>query len=279
MAQKNYKVYFYQTGIGPQSVMLRGAMQQLVTTSPIYPLNLSPQTIASRRFQVRDFQRVGNSQVWKGVFGRLRDDAPNKIDANDNELSLGLNPADRLLEKCHFIYKGDGDILLWQVNTDVGFISRFQSYLGLLLNLKVNLMAITGTNSLNKVLAGTIKSFDLSVARPITPVSNAPVWNQTAFDLMKNVHGASIRIRVSAGRQTLGGQVVNVIKQFQKNPDTKSLRVQIEEEAEPIDLFVERISGRISLQHNGHYPVTADVFSGLDDAFDQHLAVLKPYFR
>lgn len=279
MTQKSYKVLFYQTSIGPNAHFFRDAIQQLVGTQNTGPTNLQTQAIEAREYQVRDFVKIPNSQVWTGVFGRRRDDAPHKIDNADQESSLNLQPTDRLLEKCHFIYRADKDILIWQVNSDVGYISRFAIYLGLLLNLPCSIDPITGTNGLQRALSGQIKTLECKVARPQIQPTSAPVWDHKTFDLLKHVSGTNIKIKVSAGRGTLGGYVKNVIQHLNNDPFTKTLKIQLEGDDEPIDLMLDRVSGRITVQLNGHYPNKPDVLAELEQVFTNNLAELQPYFR
>ncbi len=279
MAPKNYKVLFYQTSIGPNADFLRVAIPQLLGTNNSGPQHLSTRTIDTREYQVRDFARVPNSQVWTGVFGRRRDDAPHKVDSADQESSLNLQPTDRLLEKCHFIYKADKDVLVWQVNSDVGYVSRFSTYLGLLLNLPCSIDPITGTDGLQRALTGQIKMLECKVARPQIQSTNSPVWGQKTVDLLKHVNGANIKIKVSAGRGSLGGYVKNVIQHLNGDPYTKTLKIRIEGDEEPIDLLLDRVVSRIEVTLNGHYPDTQAVLAALDKAFDGKKAELKPYFR
>ncbi len=276
---KKYKVLFYTTSIGPQGLPLRNALPNPLTTGMTQPANLAPRVIDGHEFQVRDLIKINNSDVWQGVFGRLRDDAPNVINAQGHEATLPLQPTDRLIEKCHFLYFGARDVLAWQVNKNAAYIGKFNFYLSEILNMPVFVHTIVGTQALQRVLAGTIKNVECKVATPSVPLGNVPNYSQPMFDLMNSVHGSTIKVNISAGRNTLTGRIRDLINWAVGNPTTKTLKARVEGEDEPIDLLADRISDTILVQMNGHYPDTTQVFNGLDQAFTNKNIDLAPFFR
>lgn len=277
--QKKYRVLFFTTSIGQNGLPLSSALPNPLVDGLPMPAQLQPRTIEGVEFQVRDFTRIGTTHVWKGVFGRLRDDAPNLVNAHGHEAAIPLHPNDRLLEKSHFLYFSNHDILVWQVNTDVGYISRFTLYLGELLNMFVQVNAAVGANALERVIQGTVKNIECKVATPRIPLGNVPNYSQAMFDLMNGVHGSTIKVNISAGRGTLGGNVRRLIQWAVQNPDTKTLKAKIVDEVEPIDLLVDRITDTIHVDLDGHYPNPVDVYAALDQAFTNNRQELAPYFR
>lgn len=276
---KKYKVLFFSTSVGPDGLPLRSALPTPLTQGGTVPENLQSYEIDGHEFQIRDLQRIGTSHVWRGVFGRLRDDAPNLVNAQGEESAIPLQPTDRLLEKCHFLYMANHDILVWQVNNEVAYVSKFATYIGLLLNSAVFVNTIVGTNALDRVIAGTVKSLECKVATPRIPLTNVPDYSQPMFDLMNSVHGSTIKINVSAGRGSLAGSVKRLIRWAVANPETKTLRAKLDGEDEPIDLLMERISDSIIIPLIGHYPNPVAVFAGLNKAFTDQRTELEPYFR
>jgi hypothetical protein len=276
---KKYKVLFFSTIIGNTGTPLRDALPNPLVTGLSVPAQLAAHSIEGIEYQVRDFTKIGTSQVWKGVFGKLRDDAPHVVNAAGQESSLSLLATDRLLEKCHFLYFASHDILVWQVNNEVAYVGKFTIYLGLLLNTYVAANAVVGTSALQRVIQGSVKTIECKVATPRVPLSNIPNYSQPMFDLMNDVQGSSIKINISAGRSSLSANVKRLIQWASGNPDTKSLKVKLDGESEPIDLLVNRISGSINVNLIGHYPDPVDVFNGLDTAFTDNRDELTPYFR
>lgn len=280
MATKSFKVLYYNTQIDNQQLFLRDELSTINTLLSKNNGNHLPTIeIDSEKFQIRDLFIDGSKKEWRGVFGRLRNDAPNVIDINNTENQLALSPDDLLIEKVHFIYKSRFDILVWQVNPTVGFIGKFENYLNNMLEKKVFMLIVTGTSSLSKVLKGTIKYYEVKVATTKDKISQIPQYSQAAFDLMNNVGGSSIKYKISAGRYQLSDTVKQLIKKLFSDVNTESLKVKLEGDDEPVDLFIDRISKRINVTLNGHYPDTKDIFKELNLAFDQQKPDLKGSFH
>lgn len=276
MAEKTYKVFFYTTSFGLNGETLRGAFDQL-KGSLSQNGHLPHQDIEGHTFQLRDLTHDLSKGGWKGVFGRLRSDAPNVITADDMENALPLSETDLLIEKSHFLYKPNEDLLIWQFNMDVGAINKFAAYLGNLLNSAVGLNIIMDLPNLQKVMSGVIKYYEIKVAAPKVPLSKIPSYSQAIFDLMKDAGGSSIKYRISAGRDTLAEKVKRTIKDLLSQPTTEALRVGLEGEQDPVDLLTDKIFARITVELKGHYPDPIDVFNSLDLAFYNNKDQLKKF--
>lgn len=266
MAKKSFKVLFYTTKFGSNDLCLRDCGSSL--TASLKSKHLPKVEFEENNYQIRDL--VISESEWRGVFGRLRPDAPNEIDVNDYESKLPLKPKSFLIEKVYFIYKPKHDILIWQNNTDVGFTGKIEFYLSRILSDNFFVYSITRGSSLDKVLSGEVKYYEAKVAMPKTKLSNVPKYEQQTFDLMKGVGGATISYKISAVNGILNGNIYDRIKNILASDSTKSLKVKLAEDDEPIDLFVERISDRMSVDLIGHYPDPTDIFSRLNYAFDKN---------
>lgn len=284
MALKTFKAVFFNTQFGYNNTtyFFRDFFPPLIASHQNITPNLPIQNIDGLDYQVRNIQRVGN--VIRGIFGRLRDDAPNVIDNNGTESQLPLQPTDRLVEKCHFMYFINTDILVWQISRDVGSANKFADYFSYLISTLrgdttiFSIQPIVDQNAIQRALNGDVKSIEFKVARPRTPVRNQPVWNQQAFDIMNSVGGASIKMTISANRGILRG-AQNYIRQLANNNAVSILKVKIDGENEPIDLFADRVDERFTVNLNGHYPLATDVFNALDAAYNNQRLLLTPYFN
>lgn len=278
MASKSFKILYYTTQLKNSSFCLRDAESTI--KSHLTKLNHLPYIeMDSEKFQIRDLDINPTNGEWRGIFGRLRNDAPNVIDKNDRENTLNLSPDDLLIEKVHFIYKSRVDTLIWQVNPVVGFIGKFEFYLSQLLNEYLLMKIIAGTSSLNRVINGVVKYYEVKVASPTEKLSKVPKYNQAAFDIMNDVDGSSIKYRVSAGREHLSSKVKELIKKLVGDDSTESLKVKLDGDDEPVDMFLDRISKRVSVTLNGHYPDTKDIFNQLNLAFEDQKPDLKGSFH
>lgn len=287
MASKSYRALFFNTSLGHNNnrYFLRDILQPLINAhsqqSPHLPIN----NISGTEYQVRDIAIIGtSSNVVRGVFGRLRDDAPNKIDNSGNESQLGLLPTDKLVEKCHFLYYSNTDILVWQSSRDVASPERFAEYISMLVSSLCstphifNILPIVDPNSLQRALNGAVKSIECKIARPNTAMTAQPSWNQNAFDLMNSVNGATVKINVSAARGVLQ-HTRGIISQLVADNSVSLLKVKIDGEDDPIDLFADRVVERFTVNLIGHYPVAQDVLNCLDAAYNSQRAILTTYFN
>lgn len=266
MAKKSFKVLFYTTKFGSDGLCLRDCGSVLVKSLKSH--HLPKVEFDENNYQIRDL--VISEFEWRGVFGRLRPDAPNEVDVNDYESKLTLKPKSFLIEKVHFIYKPKHDILIWQINTDVGFTGKFEFYLLRILTDNLFVYAIPRGSSLDKVLSGEVKYYEVKVAMPKTKISKVPKYEQQTFDLMKGVGGATINYKISALNGILNGNIYDRIRSILSSDSTKSLKVKLAEDDEPIDLFIDRISDRMSVNLIGHYPDPNDIFNRLNYAFDRN---------
>lgn len=274
MPIKSFKVLYYTTQLKDSNLCLRDAESTI--KSYLTKLKHLPYIeIDSEKFQIRDLNIDPTKGEWRGIFGRLRNDAPNVVDKDDRENTLNLSPYDLLIEKVHFIYKPTVDTLIWQVNPTVGFIGKFEAYLSQLLNQYILIKIIAGTSSLNRVINGVVKYYEVKVATPTEKLSKIPAYNQAAFDIMNDVGGSTIKYRVSAGREHLSSKAKKLIEKLAGDDLTESLKVKLEGDDEPVDIFLDRISKRVSVNLNGHYPDTKDIYNQLNLAFEDQKPDLK----
>jgi hypothetical protein len=126
---------------------------------------------------------------------------------------------------------------------------------------------------------GTVKYYEVKVALPNKKLSKTPSYSQPVFDIMKGVGGSTIKYKVSAGRDSLTGNVKQLISELLGDDTTVSLKAKLDGDDEPVDLFVDRISERMSVNLNGHYPDPKDIFNMLNLAFENNKDELKDSFK
>ena len=160
MALKSFKVFFTRTSVGVDGVALAAVIQTAVSQ---HGLNLPIIDLSGEKFQIRGMARVGS--VWKGTFVKLRDDAPHVVAADDQERELNLEDGDHLIEKCHFIYRERGNVLVWQANRSAGGLSRVEDYLSALLAQVVTLPPVMNDAEIEQVLNGIVGIGSMVVGR------------------------------------------------------------------------------------------------------------------
>lgn len=273
MPYKNFKVLFARTSVGEDGAPLTAAFTQALAQ---HGQHWPAMQANGEHYQMRDMVRVGT--VWKGTFGKLRDDAPHVVRAGQAERELPLHEDEYLLEKCHFLYKEADNALAWQVNRTAGGLTRAQEYLSALLGQVVGLAPIMNEAELQRVLDGNLYEIDFAYARPHAIAGNAPVWNQDAFNMMNRVDAAHAKFTLRAPRSgsLLGRSAKSMVQQLIGTMGAEKIRVRLTDESEFIDLFMAPLRDSIRVELRGRYAVAAMVHEELSAAYDRHAGALAP---
>lgn len=268
MAKRRYQVRFSRPIVGKSGDPLSGILGPLHQT---HGTHLPALDLSGDRYQVRDLQKVG--RVWKGVFGKLRDDAPNLVNSADEERELALEDGDRLLEKCHFLYREIGNLLVWQLNRTAGGMSRFEDYMSRLHGEPVLAPAITNAGRIDEILNRSIYEVSYSFDRPPSLDARSPRWNQEQFNTMKHINAGHAKFAFRAER---GGQLSTAVKVMVRKAlgltGVEKIRVRLTDDADPIELFVAPLKDKIEVEQVGKYPSASTVFSELEQAYERNRA-------
>lgn len=264
--KRTYQVRFARPVVGKEATPLAPKLQQLFK---VYGPHLPAQVCGGDRFQVRDLVRTGT--VWHGVFGKLRDDAPHLVNGANEERELPLHDGDRLLEKCHFLYRERSNLLVWQLNRASGGMSRLENYLSLASEAVVLVPVLMNTAELEDALRHRIYEISYGYDRPPVMDANAPAWNQRQFDKMKAMEAGHAKFLFRAARK---GQLAEGAKDMVRDAfglnGIKKIRVRLTDESDPIDLFAAPLKHKISVEVLGRYPAAKEVFAELENAYDHN---------
>lgn len=265
MAFKTFKVFFARTAIGRDGVVL---FSRLLAAIQEHGANLPVRDLSGEKYQVRDLQQVGT--VLKGTFVKLRDDAPHVVAADDQEHELDLEEGDHLIEKCHFLLRERGNVLVWQANRSAGGLTRAQDYLSSLFDELVTLPMVMNDAEIDQVLNGNLYELDFAYDRPAAIPGQAPRWNQNVFDMMAGVDAAHAKFTLRAPRNgSLSEQVKQMVREVVGAPGAGKVRVKLTEDMELVELFMAPLKDSIRVEMFGRYPATATVYQELEEAFDR----------
>lgn len=270
MTIKQYTVYFHQTAVGQAGVPMVAGLQ---AAHAQHGNHLPEVTLGEFTYQVRDLHRVG--RVWKAVFAQLRDDAPNVVSEHGRERPLDLQIGDRLLEKCHFLYFEDRNIIVWQNIRGLGGTSTLESYLSRALEDVVGVIQVQNSAELDHVLAGQVYELQFAYARPHDLGGRAPRWNQNAFDMMASAHAAKAKFMLRAPRNgSLATATRSWIREMINGNGFEKVRVKLTDESDPVELFLAPLRDRIRVELPGRYPDPVRVYEALAEAYDRQRDLL-----
>lgn len=268
MKKKHFKVYFVRPSVGRKGATLK---ELIASLSKENGRHLPTEDIQNDKYQIRDLERVG--KVWKGVFAKLRDEAPHIVGADNTESAIPLGEDDHILEKCFFLYREESNVLVWQYHKSAGGLSRAADYLSATAGEVVTLPYIQDSDKLEDVLRKPIYEIEFDYARSSgeRPASGPPSWDQAQFDTMAHLDAAKAKFMVRAPRS--GRLSADRAKQFLLGlvgrPGTGKVRIRLTGEENPIDLFLSPVHDKIEIELSGSYPDAADVFAGLEKAYDR----------
>lgn len=265
MSFKVFTVLFARTSVGPDGVSL---LPLLAASMQEHGANLPVLDLSGDKFQMRDLRKVG--VVLRGTFVKLRDDAPHVLAANNQERELDLEDGDHLIEKCHFLLRERGNVVVWQANRSAGGLTRAQEYLSVLLDQVVGLPLVMNDAEIDQVLNGNLYELDFAYDRPESIPGQAPRWNQNAFDMMAGVDAAHAKFTLRAPRNgSLSDRIKQMVREVVGAPGTGKVRVKLTEDKELVELFMAPLKDSIRVEMFGRYPSAASVYQELEEAFDR----------
>ena len=265
MKKKTFKIVFARTSVGedgrPIARYLRSAFNSHGSNLPAVQLDIE-------RFQFRDLKNVG--AVWTGTFVKLRDDAPHIVAADDIEHELDLEVGDRVIEKCHFIYRTRQNLLIWQVNRLAGGLSRAEQYFGQLFGQVVALRQLMDEAALEEKLNGHLYEIDFAYDPPAQLPAGNPAWNQDAFDIMNRIDAAHAKFVFRAPRNGyLAPSAKGMVRQLVNTFGAGKIRIKLTEDMELVDLFMAPLKDSMDVELHGRYPLVEDVLEELESAYDR----------
>jgi hypothetical protein len=260
----SYKVYFSRTSTGeagdPITTKLKEAVAQHGAHLPQIELD-------GEYFQMRNMNRIG--AVWTGTFVKLREDVPNVVAANDQEHELELQEGDRIIEKCHFIFREKRNVIIWQINRMAGSLTKAANYLSNVFNAVTILPQIMNDAELDRVMSGQLYEIDFAYDRPASLADSPPVWSQNEFNMMSKVGAAHAKFTLRAPRRghLLDSIAKAFVRKLMSENGTKKIRIRLTDESDPIELFMAPLKDNIQIDFIGRYPPSNDVYKELEIAF------------
>lgn len=273
MKTKSYKVGFFQARFGADGK--GGSVIDLLLKSANEKGMSKAIACGDHLLQIRGIAPKDNGNQLRGYLVRFREDTP-LVTRQDSpeEVPLALNPGDELVERNHFIIYREGPDLeviayqnVWE-GTPAGGAARYLT----LLNDKQETVSFDDilTKDAYEALAtgGLLKSVEFRVAKPRRK-SYVPdpedTWTQEGIEFMKGTGATTFQVKI-ATRQHDKGLMIDVkkrIKLLLNSVLTRKLVVKLSDIEEPVDLFAQRISDRITVELVQGQAESGKVFAAL----------------
>lgn len=277
---KRFKVDFYV--ITKDGSRDHAEMQNLLLGAAHVTPALALDGNEDEKYQIRSIVQVGSA--FKAVFGRIRSgDKPVQGNELGQEEDVDLKPGHGLVEKNHFIFHPDRNLLIYERNGSGSHYAKVQRYLNLLLTQGVYVLEpLLTRDSYQKLIdGGDAKTVDFSFQAPRDPSLYQGSGLEDVIRMLKGLGGLNARVRIGVGRsdKRLTGKAKDAAVAIAKHGLARVARVTLADDAEPIDLIADRIieSASVPKGANGR-PSSEDVYAALQNAADKRDDDLATFF-
>jgi len=248
--------------------------------------------ISGSNYEIRDMCETDYG--FRGIIGKHRaTDLPHVAIPGGEEREIPIAPNENLLEKTHFAFHEDFQLLIVQRNfygISSKNLGKFFSHRGYVTILNP---VIEGTD-LQQLIQGHIqvKTADIAIARPTNPRLFHDVehdFNNTIIASLRGTGTATLRLQLRGQAKTqdperryLEGSFKRGLIEMFDTFDVKKCKLEIEDEqdniAHVVDLVADRLIYSKRIQLVGRYPATLEIWEALSEARTEKETELINYF-
>lgn len=235
------------------------------------------------QFQIRDIAVASKDlKIYKGVFGRLRhNETPEQASANGADVDVQLLPDHGLVEKNHFLFFSDINLIVFQRNAHAGRNSHLQAYLNSPQFSDVSLTQILTTDSYSKLLNGeALKKVEISLRKPAAALHQEDTLISSLIKQFQGGKLGHVKLVLSAEKGgSLPPELKDSLIKLARFGLTRIARASLVDDT-TVDLLMDRVVGSFTadLQLNGR-ALPKDMFAGLALAKDQCADDLETFFN
>lgn len=235
------------------------------------------------KYQIRSVAANGAKTIYRAVFGKLRHDGtPEQASEDGDDSDVVLKPGHGLVEKSHFLFFSELNLLVFQRNSHAGRESHFQNYLNTPTYKELALVPILTRDSYTRLLeGGAVKRLEISLKRPAFVLAEEDALLKDCVDMFANSNAGRMKLVFSANfGETLKEGVKEAALKLAKFGRTRVARATLAADNEIIDLILDRVvkTFEVDLQPNGR-PDPSAIFAGLAKAKDDCATELKAFFH
>lgn len=236
-------------------------------------------------FQIRSVLVNNKGNVFQAVFGRCRKgETPEQAAETGDEKDVKLEDGYGLVEKNHFIFFSDLNLVVYQQNNNGSKYQRLQRYLAKVLKSpQVALEPVLTRDSYKRLIeGGKLHKIELSILEPKLIDEQSEVFIQEAISVFQTSNAKRLKITLTADRN---GSLAETMKQpfltLARFGRAKVARVTLNgsDEDEIIDFVADRIKQpiHVQLQPNGRARAS-DIYAALAHAKDERKDDLRAFF-
>lgn len=233
-------------------------------------------------YQVRSITCNTAQNVFKAVFGKLRHgETPEQARADNDESEVELLPGHGLVEKSHFLFFADINLVVFQRNRNAGGRGHFQAYLNRPRYRDRVLVPVLTRDAYSRLLqGGPVKRIEMSLRKPAFALDEEDALLSDCVRTFNDSNATRLKLTLSAAiGETLLEQAKSAIITLSKHARTSIARATLVEDNDVIDLVADRVTRtfEVDLLPSGR-PNAESMFAGLAGAKDACATSLAAYF-
>jgi hypothetical protein len=274
--QKTYKIGYFTPTFGNKDNKKKLSEYFI----ELEAMALAPtEKILDHSYEIRDLKRQGDS--LSGVFGKLRHNDIPKIaqPGNLSESDIPLTSDQGLLEKNHFIYYPNRELLLFQHSREASTTKLFEQYITKTSGHTTIFKPVLNTQSYKDIISGglRLKELDIAISTPTGTILDASNNNGTLtksiLEILNYSDGKSLSLKVNIGRarkksKYLSPDVYAAVKELfdldsEAKVDIRRAKLSMLDDHDAshvVDLIADRIIGTVTVTMNGRYPSQFEIF-------------------
>lgn len=246
--------------------------------APAFPLEAGSKEL----FQVRSITAYAGGNVFSAVFGRCKfGQKPEQASVDGGEEDVDLKPGYGLVEKNHFVFLKDLNLVIFQRNGNAARYTHFQNYLNKPNYEGYTLLPVLTKDSYSRIEnGGPLKKLEISVRSPAIALDAETAYLKNYIDMFQGSRAGSMKVVLSGAKSGgLTHEAKHAFLSLARYGRAKVARAIMQDDNEVIDLIADRITHpmSVSVLPNGR-PDAASMFQELAAAKDACASQLREYF-
>lgn len=224
---------------------------------------------------------------YRGELKRFgHDDLPHAGTLDGAERELELDDEEMTIERNYFLFFPQRRLVVWQENRRACSVAILGRYLSDVLGTTITFDPVLTPDAARDMLLERYppKVLDFTVARPLNPDMYDPNDDSgRVMRLLAGLGGLTGSFRISANATGMRGRLLNAVQALQlcnaivQSGHATKVQLELDGIDHPIDLLMDRLRAKITVEMLGRYPVPASIYAGLwevKDSFNDELIAL-----
>jgi hypothetical protein len=280
MPSKSFRVEFYQGYV--QSDDKKRRVSQIMRE--VMEGSIPVHTFGEHNYRLRNPKILAAGKSFQGVFAKYRLEVLPHVGAPAGaEREIALRRDEALIEKNHFVYYTQHQLLVYQSNFHASSAAWFARYLTNVVNKAVIFNPVLQQDTLERLVAGNARPrwIEVSYAAPSDAVvkSARRAFSGGLINLLKQSGGVRAHVKVTPERKGyLDLNLSEVIPRLRDDVNLTTARVRVQQEngiEHTVDLVADRFLGQVDVKMKGAYPIAGEMFKALRACYDEHRTTIQ----